>query len=159
MRSYPFWHAGRYALAAMEAVPTWQIDGDWFDVCRCTIPCPCTFAQAPTDNYCEGVLVWHVNGGRYGDVRLDGFNVLAIGSFHGNIWAGEAKVAFGIFIDERADERQRKALQTIFGGQAGGFPAEFAKLIGEIRGIETAPIEFELAGDLSHWRARIPGKV
>jgi hypothetical protein len=141
------------------AVPSWQLDGEWFDVCRCAIPCPCEFAQPPTDNFCEGVLAWHVNRGRYGDVQLDGFNVLAVGSFHGNLWTGEARVTFGIFIDERADERQREALQMIFGGQAGGFPAEFAKFIGEIRGIETAPIEFEVARDLSYWRARIPGKV
>lgn len=143
----------------MAAVATWQVDGDWFDVCRCTIPCPCEFAQAPTDNHCEGVLAWHVNKGQYGDVHLDGLNVLAIGSFTGNLWTGEARVTLGMFIDERADERQRGALQAIFGGQAGGFPAEFAKFIGEIRGIEVAPIEFEVAGDLSYWRARIPGKI
>ena len=28
----------------------------------------------------------------------------------------------------------------IFGGKAGGFMAEFAKLIGEVRGLEFAPI-------------------
>lgn len=138
---------------------TWQADGDWFDVCRCDIPCPCEFAQRPTDNHCEGVLAWHIQRGRYGEVTLDGLNVLAIGAFTGNLWAGEAKVTIGIFIDERADERQREALQTIFSGQAGGFPAEFAKFIGEVRGIEAAPIEFEVADDLSYWRARIPGKI
>lgn len=138
---------------------TWQADGDWFDVCRCDIPCPCEFAQRPTDNHCEGVLAWHINRGHYGGVTLDGLNVLAIGAFTGNLWAGEAKVTMGMFIDERADERQREALQMIFSGQAGGFPAEFAKFIGEVRGIETAPIEFEVAEDLSHWSARIPGKI
>lgn len=138
---------------------TWQADGDWFDVCRCDIPCPCEFAQRPTDNHCEGVLAWHINRGHYGGVTLDGLNVLAIGAFTGNLWAGEAKVTMGMFIDERADERQREALQMIFSGQAGGFPAEFATFIGEVRGIETAPIEFEVAEDLSHWSARIPGKI
>ncbi|MFL6317867.1 MAG: DUF1326 domain-containing protein [Nitrososphaeraceae archaeon] len=34
----------------------------------------------------------------------------------------------------------REALQMIFGGKAGGFMAEFAKLIGEVRGLEFAPI-------------------
>ena len=47
----------------------------------------------------------------------------------------------------------------IFGGKAGGFMAEFAKLVGEIRGVEFAPIKFELADDLSYWTAEIPGKV
>jgi len=37
--------------------------------------------------------------------------------------------------------------------------ADFAKLIGEVRGIEFVPISFALADDLAYWRAEIPGKV
>jgi hypothetical protein len=47
----------------------------------------------------------------------------------------------------------------IFTGKAGGFMAEFAKLIGEVRGVEVAPIKFEVAEDLAYWSAEIPGKV
>jgi hypothetical protein len=43
--------------------------------------------------------------------------------------------------------------------QAGGFPAEIAELIGEMRGIEFVPIEFGVADDLESWRAEIPGKA
>src|SRR5579884_3101104 len=142
----------------MSAVPEWRLVGDWFDVCSCDIPCPCEFAQPPTNNYCEGVLAWHVREGRYGDVGLDGLNVLAVAAFGGNIWTG-AKAAMGIFFDEQAVEAQRQALQTIFGGQAGGWPAGFAQQIGELRGIGVAPIAVEIAGDLAYWRAEIPGKV
>jgi hypothetical protein len=104
-------------------------------------------------------LVWHVNEGNYGDVSLDGLNVLALGAFEGNVRQGEASVTVAMFLDERADDSQREALEMVFGGQAGGWPADFANLIGEIRGIETAPIEFELADDLAYWRAEIPGKA
>jgi hypothetical protein len=119
---------------AAGVVPQWRTKGDWFDVCRCDIPCPCEFAQAPTDNWCQGVLAWHIREGYYGDVQLDGLNLIAVGEFEGNMWDGETKVVMGMFMDERADESQREALQMIFGGQAGGFPAEFAELIGEIAG-------------------------
>jgi hypothetical protein len=47
----------------------------------------------------------------------------------------------------------------IFSGKAGGFMAEFAKLIGDVRGIDYAPIRFEVADDLSYCSAEIPGKV
>lgn len=144
---------------AASDVPRWHVVGDWFDVCRCDIPCPCEFAQAPTDNWCEGVLAWHIREGHYGDVRLDGLSVIAIGAFEGNLWAGEGKATMGMFIDEQADDQQREALQMIFSGQAGGFPAQFAEFIGEVRGVEFAPIEFEVAEDLGSWRAEIPGKV
>ena len=37
--------------------------------------------------------------------------------------------------------------------------AQLANLIGDVRGIEFAPIKFEIAEDLSYWSAEIPGKV
>jgi hypothetical protein len=121
----------------MANVPQWQAEGDWFDVCKCDIPCPCEFAQPPTGDECDGILAWHIGKGSYGGVPLDGLNVLAIGYYKGNIWEG-AKAAMGIFLDERADAKQREALQMIFGGQAGGWPGQFAQNIAEVRGIEFA---------------------
>jgi hypothetical protein len=142
----------------MNTVPQWRLAGDWFDICSCNIPCPCEFAQPPTNNACQGMLVWHIREGRFGDVQLDGFNLLALGAFEGNLWAG-AKARMGLFIDERADERQRQALQTIFAGQAGGWPAGFAATIGEFRGVEFVAISCEIADDLAYWQAEIPGRV
>ena len=141
----------------MADVAHWHLAGDWFDVCNCTIPCPCTFAQAPSEGDCNGILAWHVREGNFGDVRLDDLNVVAVGSFEGNIWAGEAKPVMGFFIDERADDRQREGLETIFGGQAGGWPGDFASLIAENRGVEYAPIKFEIAEDLAYWAVDVPG--
>jgi hypothetical protein len=37
---------------AMAEVPSRRLAGDWFDVCRCRVPCACTFAQAPDDGTC-----------------------------------------------------------------------------------------------------------
>jgi hypothetical protein len=85
--------------------------------------------------------------------------VLGLVYFKGNIWAGETKASIGLFFDEKANPQQREALQMIFSGKAGGFMAEFAKLIENVRGTEYAPIRFELSDDLSRWSAEIPGKV
>jgi len=104
-------------------------------------------------------LVWHIREGRYSAVVLDGLNVLGLGAFTGNIWSGTVKTALGIFFDQRADQAQRRALQAIFTGRAGGWPAQFAELVGDVRGVEFAPIEFDVVGDPGWWTARIPGKV
>jgi hypothetical protein len=40
----------------MADIPKWQLQGDWFDVCKCDIPCPCEFAQPSTDDECDGIL-------------------------------------------------------------------------------------------------------
>lgn len=140
-------------------IPRWNLSGDWFDVCKCNIPCPCIFAQAPSYGDCEGVLAYHIKKGQYGDISLEGLNVLALADFKGNIWAGNTKANIAVFFDERADKDQRDALNMIFTGKAGGFMAEFAKLVGEVRGVEFAPIKFEIAEDLAYWSAEIPGKV
>ena len=104
----------------MAEIPKWDLRGDWFDTCKCSVPCPCTFAQPPTSGDCDGILAWHIRTGHYGDVPLDGLSVMALASFTGNIWEGETKASMAMFIDERADERQRDALQMIFGGRVGG---------------------------------------
>jgi hypothetical protein len=147
--------------SAAADIPKWMVSGGWFDVCKCNIPCPCEFAQTPTFGDCDGVLAYHIHKGQYGETSLDGLNVLGLGSFTGNIWAGDGKtkINLGFFFDERADQKQRDALQMIFTGKAGGFMAELAKLIGEVRGLEFAPIKLEVADNLGHWSAEIPGKV
>jgi hypothetical protein len=121
---------GKKAEDAMTEIPKWHVKGDWFDVYKCNVPCPCTFAQSPSYGDCEGILAYHIREGHYGDISLAGLNLIGVGGFEGNIWDGKTKAKMGFFIDERADQRQREALQMIWGGQAGGFPAVFARLIG-----------------------------
>ena len=142
-----------------SSIPRWNLSGDWFDVCKCNIPCPCTFAQAPTYGDCDAVLVYHIKKGQYGETSLAGLNVLTLSYFKGNIWSGNTKANIAVFFDEKANGQQRDALNMIFTGKAGGFMAEFAKLIGQVRGVESAPIKFEIAEDLAYWSAEIPGKV
>jgi hypothetical protein len=146
----------------MAEIPNWHAAGDWFDVCKCTVPCPCTFAQPPTSGDCQGVLVWHINDGRYGDVPLDGLSVVAIGGFEGNLWTSKAKNStLNLVFDSKADQRQQEALQMIFGGQAGGKPAEILGIWGapQILGVEQLPIEFEIGDKLAYWQLRVPGKI
>ncbi|MFF9852282.1 DUF1326 domain-containing protein [Streptomyces litmocidini] len=139
----------------------WHLTGDWFDVCKCAIPCPCTFAQPPTYGDCEGVMAWHIREGNFGDVRLDDLNVLMLASFEGNPWAGTHTDPYAaVFLDERADDEQRAALGTVFGGEAGGWPAEFGAMFHpEMRGMGVVPIHVEVDEDLATWRAEIPGRV
>jgi hypothetical protein len=92
-------------------------------------------------------------------VPLDGLNVVALAYFEGNIWKEGTKATMGVLIDERADQRQRHALQTIFGGQAGGWPGEFMEAaVGEFRGVEYAPVDIRVADDLGHWTCDVPGE-
>src|SRR5262245_66383251 len=95
----------------MNTSKAWHIAGDWFDNCSCAVACPCTFAQPPDYGFCESVLFWHIQRGQYGDIDLDGLSFVRVGRWEGDLWAGKATGAAGLFIDERADERQDEAIQ------------------------------------------------
>lgn len=139
----------------------WQLRGEWFDVCSCKLPCPCSFAQEPTHGDCLFTLVWQIHEGYYGTTDLSGLGVVALGEFGGNMWVGDpdATMKLMFYIDEKADADQRAALERIFRGDEGGWPGEFGSLISDLRGVEYAPITFSAADDLAYWRAEIPGKV
>ena len=92
------------------------------DVCSCNIACPCEFAQAPTDNKCQGVLAYRINEGTFGDTDMAGLNVVGIIRFEGDLWAGETKCTVGLLVDDRANEAQLQAIQAIWGGAGGGWP-------------------------------------
>jgi len=146
----------------MAEIPSWHITGEWFDNCSCAVACPCTFAQAPDNGFCESVLFWHIGHGNYGDINLDGLSFVRVGRWEVDLWAGKAKGTAGIFIDDRADERQAEVLPRIFGGQVGGFPALVAALFTEgrkVRGVERAQITFEIAPDRAKWGTEMAGKV
>ena len=146
----------------MGDIPSWHIVGDWFDNCSCAVPCPCTFAQAPDNGFCELVLFWHVREGHYGDVKLDNLSFVRVGRWEGDLWARKATGVAGLYIDDHADDRQMGALPTIIGGHAGGFPGWVNECFAggrQSRGIERANITYEIAPDLGYWGVEIVGKM
>lgn len=146
----------------MSGAPNWRITGDWFDNCSCAIACPCTFAQAPDNNLCEYVLFWHIREGHFGDLDLSDLCVAQIGSFEGNLWDYNASGRAGRIIDERASDAQAAAISEIYGGNVGGWWAEFGKCFPDDReflGSERAAFSFEIEPDQSRWGVDIPGKV
>ena len=87
----------------IDKIPKWKDIGDWFDVCKCSMPCPCEFAQTPTYGDCEGILAYNIRKGNYGETSLDDLNVILVTSFEGNIWAGDGKtkVNLALFLTGR----------------------------------------------------------
>ncbi|MET9955394.1 DUF1326 domain-containing protein [Streptomyces sp. NPDC006339] len=139
----------------------WHLKGEWFDVCSCSMPCPCTFAQAPTNGACLFTLVWHIHEGHYGNERLDGLGVVALGEFAGNMWADDTDATMTVmfYIDAKGTPAQRDAMEEIFRGNVGGWPGKFGSLISDVREVRYAPIDFEAAQDLQYWRATVSDKV
>lgn len=90
--------------AAANAAKSWKIAGALSETCTCAVPCSCNFGQGPSPHhYCYPFYSYHIRKGNYGDTTLDDLH----------FGAADIKSGRYIFIDERADERQREALRVI----------------------------------------------
>jgi len=92
----------------------WLIVGKSFGNCNCDYGCPCQFESLPTHGACSGFEVFEIEKGHFGKVKLDGLRAAMIYSWPGPIFEGKGEMQ--VIIDERADQSQRKALDTILHG-------------------------------------------
>jgi hypothetical protein len=122
----------------------WSLKGDYFESCNCDVACPCVFLSDPTEEICTVLLGFHVDRGKSGSQVLDGLNFALAAFCRGNMATNKWEAA--IYLDARASDSQRKALETILTGQAGGVFGALGPLIGKLHGIRSVPIEFHVEG-------------
>jgi hypothetical protein len=106
-------------LAAAQQMPDktyWKITGQLEEACSCDAACPCWFNSKPTRMTCGGGQILFIQKGMYGNTSLDGLAVGTAGeSPEGQTMMesfGNWKFAY-LYIDEKANDDQRKALQAI----------------------------------------------
>src|SRR5580765_8214504 len=129
----------------MSAKTKWNFEADYLQGCNCDYGCPCEFSAPPTRGFCDGMGAWRINKGSYGEVPLSGLGLGFAARWPKAIHEGNGTVC--IFVDEKANPRQRDALLTIASGQAGGIPFEilattFSKLLDPM----FVPFHFHLDG-------------
>jgi hypothetical protein len=133
---------------------SWQISGTYFESCNCAAICPCRRIDGvpggrSKHGVCAGVLSWLIDQGRVEDIDLAGQPVALAMRYSddepGSPWT------WILYLDDRASEQQRRALEGIFTGQLGGdaaqhFPWTWKE--GEFVGVRIAGI------DVQHTRRR-----
>ena len=124
----------------------WQLSGNYFENCNCDVVCPCLFSTGPaftakpTNGDCKVGMAFHIDRGGYGNVKLDSLNAIVVIHTPGVMADGNWSVA--LYLDARADDPQREALQAIFTGAAGGPVAALAPLISKVLGVKKVPITY-----------------
>ncbi|HKR01686.1 MAG TPA: DUF1326 domain-containing protein [Pyrinomonadaceae bacterium] len=107
--------AGEAPPAESASAKSWKITGALSEACTCAVPCSCNFGEGPSPHsYCYPFYSYHIRKGSYGDVVLD------------DLHFGSADLRGGrhMFMDERANERQREALRIIMARVIERVPAE-----------------------------------
>jgi len=120
---------------------SWSIEGTYFETCSCELMCPCNFSfdHGATYDYCRVTLVFSIRDGAIEGTDVSGRTLALIADTPKVMTEGNWRV--GIFVDDGTTEEQMEKLTGVFGGQMGGPMAGLAPLIGEVLGVERAPIE------------------
>jgi hypothetical protein len=124
----------------------WWWKADYIETCNCTHGCSCNLTMIPTDGTCQAIDAWKIREGAFDTTRLDGLGIALIVRWPNPIHRGNGRCV--VFIDERADEAQRKSLSEIGIGKAGqGGPFEvFATTYAEPATVRFGHFRFERDG-------------
>jgi hypothetical protein len=93
----------------------WSVKASYFDACCCAPSCPCLFGSAPTLGFCEGLTLLEMDKANYGDVHLDGLNVVAV--YRGGTW-------IKFYVDDSATAEQTDAMVKLLPTFEGFFAIE-----------------------------------
>jgi hypothetical protein len=121
----------------------WRLSGTYFENCNCNMVCPCTTSALtfPADNdRCRVVLVFHIDSGEVDGVEVSSLTVAMLADAPPLMADGNWRV--GMFMDAAASREQADKLGAVFSGQLGGPPEVLAPLVGEMLGVEVAPIDY-----------------
>ncbi len=120
----------------------YKLEGSLLEVCDCKVLCPCWIGEAPDNGTCQTALAYHFDRGTIDSVDVSGLTLATNVFVPGTPLAGNWRAQ--IFIDERATAEQEAALLSVFTGKQGGPVADLAALVGEVVGVERAPITFDV---------------
>src|SRR4029077_10773616 len=119
---------------------SWSIKGAYVETCSCDLMCPCntSFDHGATYDYCRVTLVFDIREGEVDGTDVGGISVAAIADTPKVMTEGNSLL--GLFVDARATGEKKAKLVDVFSGQLGGPMAGLIPLVGEILGVERAPI-------------------
>ena len=126
----------------------WRLSGTYLEACNCDPICPCRTIDGDkggrsTFGECLGALSWQVENGSAGGVDLSGMRVVMANRYHddeeGSPWS------WILFLERRADQAQRDALEQIWTGALGGTPeAQFPWAWKKSDLLAVEPVEIEI---------------
>jgi hypothetical protein len=133
-------HGGRID-PPVKHVASYALQGDFLEVCDCYTICPCWTGRAPDEDVCTGVFAWVVESGQIDDVDVGGQIAVSVSTHSGHRKDAQQRVQ--LYVSEDASDDQARVLGGAFSGMYGGPLGELGRLLGELVGVERAPIEVE----------------
>ncbi len=137
----------------------WRFKSETYDNCNCAVNCGCQFNMPSTHGYCQSAFVGSLIEGHFNDISLTGLHWAALYKWPAEIKDGHGKRQ--IVIDEKANDAQRFALETIISGGAckplSNHFSVFGSTCSEFCETRFLPIDLKADLELRTARVNIPG--
>src|SRR5262245_14732712 len=134
----------------------YKIRAQTVEACSCAHGCNCQFGGTPNEGFCDFVIGYIVDEGRFGDVDLAGFRAVIAAKYPGAIHEGHGHAV--LFVDAKAPTEQVNAFAAIVSGQHGGMPWEaLASTVEKLEGPIPVRIEMGIRGQKG--RIRVPNAI
>ena len=100
-----------------------SLEGSLVESCSCNVFCPCWYGVAELmkmdKGWCDGALLFRMENGESNGVDLAGCSVVFVYCLPGpTLFDGNGTAR--LYIEESANEAQRRELEAVFQGKAGG---------------------------------------
>ena len=125
----------------------WRLKGDYFENCNCEVLCPCILGISegiPTEGHCDVGFAFHIQEGDFNGIGIGELNFVVVAYTPEAMGLGNWSTA--VYIDEKADQRQRDALERILSGELGGPAERWMRLTTNFLGTKYCPIEYRAEG-------------
>lgn len=120
----------------------YDLEGSLLEACSCGVLCPCWVGADPDGGICQSFNAYRFERGEIQGVDVSGLSFINVCYIPGNVLApGTWRVVS--YVDDRATEEQFEKIVAAYHGKLGGPLADLAGLVGEVSGIERAPITHE----------------
>lgn len=120
----------------------YDLKGRLLEFCDCKVLCPCWHGEDADSGTCDSVLSWHIDRGKVNDVDVSGLTIAALVHVPSNILKGNWRLV--VYVDDKSTPQQQEALVNVWTGKLAGPVAGLVPLIGEVAGLERAPIAFDI---------------
>lgn len=138
-----------------DAPDPWWITGTLYENCTCQLLCPAhvSFRQRCDNDPCWGFWGVHVDHGRFGRLVMGPQD--AVIAYESPPYMHDGGWTVQIFLDDAAEAAERRALERILTGEAGGPWQVLSRFVAERLETRTAPIDYQSDG--KHKVLRIDG--
>jgi len=119
----------------------WKMTANMIEFCSCKALCPCWLGPdtQPDQGWCAGALVFEIKQGAVDGLDVSGCKAALAAEWPGNFFGGKGTAR--LYIDAKASEKQRGALEAVFSGKKGGlFEGLMGAAVSKWLPAKTAPI-------------------